>query len=174
MDIEAIKKILGLPPEATDEDVMTAIKAGAQAVDDLAAERARAESAETAETAAKTETEVAQKEADDAKKAFENERKLRAEMALDAAVKDGRIGEGARDTWREKLIKKGAFAALANEKPLSTTDKTKGLVNACGGDTSDHEKRMAMVNEIMAADKCGYDDAWAKAEKKDPELFGKK
>ena len=174
MDREKLIQVLGLPPEATDDQIIAAIAEIKKAADDKAAAESRAASAETAETAAKTETEVAQKEADDAKKAFENERKLRAEMALDAAVKDGRIGEGARDTWREKLIKEGAFAALANEKPLSTTDRTKGLVNACGGDTTDHEKRMAMVNEIMAAEKCGYDDAWAKAEKKDPALFGKK
>ena len=43
MDINAIKEVLGLPPEATDEQVMTAIKAGAQAIEELATERANAE-----------------------------------------------------------------------------------------------------------------------------------
>ena len=183
MDIEAIKKILGLPPEATEEDVMTAIKAGAQAVDDLAAERARAESSEADAKSAKDDKEKVEAALENEKKAHEaakaalaNEKALRADAALDAAVKERRIGETARETWKTRLVNEGdsAYTALANEKPLSTTDRTKGLVNACGGDTSDHEKRMAMVNEIMASDKCSYDDAWAKAEKKDPSLFGKK
>ena len=46
MDINAIKEALGLPPEATEEQVMTAIKAGAQAIEELATERTKAEAAE--------------------------------------------------------------------------------------------------------------------------------
>ena len=53
MDIEAIKKALGLPPEATEEQVMTAIKAGAQAVEDIAAERTKAEAADADKTTRK-------------------------------------------------------------------------------------------------------------------------
>lgn len=43
MDIEELKKVLGLPPEASEEDVMTAVKAGAEAVEEIAAERTKAE-----------------------------------------------------------------------------------------------------------------------------------
>lgn len=181
MNIEELKKILGLPPEATEEDVLTAIKAGVQAVDDLAAERARAEASEDDAKAAKGEKETAEaaleneKNAHDATKtALANEKAARADMALDAAVAEKRIGETARETWKTRLVNEGdaAYAALANEKPLSTTDKAKGLVNSCGEGT-DHEKRMALVNEIMASDKVGYDEAWTRAEKRDPALFGK-
>ena len=172
MDIEAIKKILGLPPEATEEDVMTAIKAGAQAVDDLAAERARAESAETAEAEEKTALENEKKAHEATKAALANEKALRADAALDAAVKERRIGETARETWKTRLVNEGdaAYTALANEKPLSTTDRTKGLANACGEKT-DHEKRMAMVNEIMEKEKVDYDTAWQRAARRSPELF---
>lgn len=182
MNIEELKKILGLPPEATEEDVLTAIKAGVQAVDDLAAERARAEASEDDAKAAKGEKETAEaaleneKNAHDATKtALANEKAARADMALDAAVAEKRIGETARETWKTRLVNEGdaAYAALANEKPLSATDKAKGLVNSCGEGT-DHEKRMALVNEIMASDKVGYDEAWTRAEKRAPAIFGKK
>ncbi|MBQ2437471.1 MAG: hypothetical protein II265_05200 [Clostridia bacterium] len=182
MDNKEIIEIYSLAEDASEEDMRIAMKAGAQAIDDLAAERARAESSEADAKSAKDDKEKVEVELDNEKKAHEadkaalaNEKALRADMALDRAVAEKRIGETARETWKTRLVNEGdsAYTALANEKPLSTTDRTKGLANACGEKT-DHEKRMAMVNEIMDSDKCSYDDAWAKAEKKDPTLFGKK
>jgi len=182
MDIKKIIQILGLPEDASEDDVRTALKAGAQAIDDLAAERARAEASEDDAKAAKGEKEQAETSLDNEKKAHEatktalaNEKAARADMALDAAVKERRICETAREPWKTRLVNEGAsaYTALANEKPLSTTDKAKGLVNECGEGT-DSEKRRAMVNEIMEKDKVPYDEAWFRAEKRDPSLFGKK
>ena len=48
-------KILGLGEDATDEDILTAIKAGAQAVEELATERTKAEAAEAEKAQAETE-----------------------------------------------------------------------------------------------------------------------
>lgn len=181
MDIKEIIQILGLPEGASEDDVRTAMKAGAQAIDDLAAERARAEASEDDAKAAKGEKETAEAALENEKKAHNatktalaNEKAARADMALDAAVKEHRIGETARETWKTRLVNEGdaAYAALANEKAPSTTDRAKGLVNSCGEGT-DHEKRMALVNEIMASDKVPYDEAWSRAEKRDPALFGK-
>ena len=182
MDMKEILEIYGLGEDASDEDIRTALKAGAQAIDDLAAERARGEAAEGEAEKAKTDAEESKTALDNEKKAHEatktalaNEKAARADMALDAAVKERRIGETARETWKTRLVNEGApaYTALANEKPLSTTDRANGLVNECGGGT-DHEKRMALVNEIMASDKVPYDEAWTRAEKRDPVLFGKK
>ena len=182
MNIEELKKVLGLPPEATDEDVLTAVKAGAQAIEELAEARARAESSEAEATEAKDGAEEARRDLENEKKAhaatqtaLANEKAARADMVLDAAVKERRIGETARETWMTRLVNEGdaAYAALANEKPLSTADRARGLANECGSGT-DHEKRMSLVNEIMASDKVGYDEAWTRAEKRDPVLFGKK
>lgn len=168
MTIEVEPEMLGLPPEATEDQVKTAIKAGAQAVEELATERARAEAAETAETAAKTDAELAKKETDDAKRAFENERSLRADMALDQAIADGRIGTDARAAWRDRLVKNGDFAALANEKAPAGKDLTKGLVNEC---SEDSEKRRGLVNEIMKNEGCDFKTAWNRAAAKSPALF---
>ena len=46
MNKEELIKILGLDENATDEQIMTAIKAGAQAVEELATERTKAEATE--------------------------------------------------------------------------------------------------------------------------------
>ena len=182
MDIKEIIQILGLPEDASEDDVRTALKAAAQAIDDLAAERARAEASEDDAKAAKGEADTAKAALDNEKKAHDatktalaNEKAARADAALDAAVRERRIGETARETWKTRLVNEGdaAYTALANEKAPSTTDKAKGLANECGGAT-DHEKRMALVNEIMASDKVPYDEAWTRAEKRDPVLFGKK
>lgn len=181
MDIKEIIEIFGLAEDATEEDVRTALKAGAQAIDDLAAERARAEQSDGDADEAKAEAATAKAALENEKKAhaatktaLANEKSLRADMALDRAVAEKRIGETARETWKTRLVNEGdaAYTALANEKPLSTTDKAKGLANSCGEGT-DHEKRMAMVNEIMGKEKCNYDEAWNRAEKRDPALFGK-
>ena len=183
---EKLLKELGLPPDATDDQIWESLGEYKRIYDDRAAAEQRAKAA--AKEEAKADLEEAKAEADTAKAALENEKKAhdatktalaneksaRADMALDAAVKERRIGETARETWKTRLVNEGdaAYTALANEKALSTTDRAKGLVNECGGGT-DHEKRMALVNEIMASDKVPYDEAWSRAEKRDPVLFGK-
>jgi len=182
MDIKEIIKIFGLADDASEEDVRTALKAGAQAIDDLAAERARAESSEADAKSAKDDKEKVEVELDNEKKAHEatkaalaNEKASRADAALAAAVKDGRIGEGAKETWKARLVNEGdaAYTALANEKPLSTTDKAKGLANSCAGDddTAKSNQRKAMVNEIMTKENIPYLKAWAAAKERKPELF---
>jgi len=178
MDIKEIIQIFGLSEDASEEDVRTALKAGAQAIDDLAAERARAEASDDDAKEAKDDAAKARKDLENEKKAhaatqaaLANERGAMADMALDAAVREKRIGETARKTWKERLLKDGAagYAALANEKPLPGADRTRGLVNEAG--QTDSERRMALVNEIMKSESCGYDDAWQRAARRNPELF---
>ena len=136
MDIKEIIQIYGLPEDASEEDVRTALKAGAQAIGDLAAERARAESSEDDAKSAKDDKEKLEVELENEKKAHKatadalaNEQKAHADMAIDAAVLEKRIGESARETWKTRLVNEGApaYAALANEKPLPTRDASKGL-----------------------------------------------
>ena len=193
MDIKEIIQIFGLPEDASEEDVRTALKAGAQAIGDLAAERARAESSEDDAKSAKDDKEKLAAELENEKKAHKatadalanekkahkatadalaNEKAVRADAAIDAAVRERRIGESARETWKTRLVNEGkpAYDALANEKPLPTRDASKGLANECGEQT-DSEKRKAMVNEIMDKEKVDYDTAWQRAARRSPELF---
>lgn len=113
MDIEAIKKMLGLPPEATEDQVMTAIKAGAQAVEEIATERTKAEAAE-ADTAA------AVNECEKVKTELANEKAAHRGILLDNAIADGRISVAGRAAWEKRLTDdfKAGSIALANEKPL--------------------------------------------------------
>ena len=69
MDIKEIIQIFGLPEDASEEDVRTALKAGAQAIGDLAAERARAESSEDDAKSAKDDKEKLDVELENEKKA---------------------------------------------------------------------------------------------------------
>ena len=179
MDIKEIIQIFGLAEDASEEDVRTALKAGAKAIGDLAAERARAESSEDDAKSAKDDKEKLEVELENEKKAhaatkdaLANEKAVRADAAIDAAVRERRIGESARETWKTRLVNEGApaYAALANEKPLPTRDASQGLANECG-DQTDSEKRKAMVNEIMDKEKVDYDTAWQRAARRSPELF---
>ena len=179
LDIEELKKLFGLPPEAEAKDLMDAIRAAAAAKQerDIAIEKEhQAEAARDLEKADKEKLEV---ELENEKKAHKatadalaNEKAVRADAAIDAAVRERRIGESARETWKARLVNEGApaYAALANEKPLPTRDASKGLANECG-DQTDSEKRKAMVNEIMDKEKVDYDTAWQRAARRSPELF---
>ena len=168
MDIKEIIQIYGLPEDASEEDVRTALKAGAQAIGDLAAERARAESSEDDAKSARDDKEKLEVE-------LANEKAVRADAAIDAAVREKRIGESARETWKTRLVNEGApaYDALANEKPLPTRDASKGLANECGSDeeANKSKQRTAMVNEIMTKENIPYFKAWTAAKERNPELF---
>ena len=179
LDIEELKKLFGLPPEAEAKDLMDAIRTAAAAKQerDIALEKEhQAEAARDLEKADKEKLEVElenEKKAHAATKdALANEKAVRADAAIDVAVRERRIGESARETWKTRLVNEGApaYAALANEKPLPTRDASKGLANECGEQT-DSEKRKAMVNEIMDKEKVDYDTAWQRAARRSPELF---
>ena len=148
MDIEAIKKMLGLPPEATDDQVMTAIKAGAQAVEDLATERTKAEAAEADKGKAEGDLANACKERDDAKTELENCKKQLEETKT----------------------------ALANEKAQHEKTKTLKTQSAVGKLELSNEQRdksaarMALVNKKQKAG-MDYMRAWNAAKAEKPELF---
>ena len=148
MDIEAIKKMLGLPPEATDDQVMTAIKAGAQAVEELATERTKAEAAEADKGKAEVDLDNACKERDAAKTELENCKK-----ELEAA-KTALANEKAQHEKTRQLKTKSAVGRLE----LSNEARDKSA------------QRMALVNEKQRAG-MSYFDAWQSAKAEKPELF---
>jgi phage I-like protein len=161
MDIEAIKKALGLPPEATEEQVMAAIEAGAKAVEELAIERTKAEAAEA-------EKGQAESERDEAKAELANERAARSALLLDQAIAEGRISVAGRAAWEKRL--RDDFAAgsvaLANEKPL----KTESAVKAAPGRRASVDL-VALANEKMGKNpSMSYSAAFAAAMKEHPEV----
>ena len=150
MDIEAIKKMLGLPPEATEDQVMTAIKAGAQAVEELATERTKAEASEQTVAAANQDCEAAKADAKDARDKLENERRAH------------------EDTKAELANERQKFKKL---EALKTKSVTTGLANErAGAGEDDSERRMQLVNEFQSKG-MRYLDAWAAAKRRNPDLF---
>ena len=150
MDIEAIKKMLGLPPEATEDQVMTAIKAGAQAVEELATERTKAEASEQTVAAANQDCEAAKADAQDARDKLENER--RAHEATKAEL----ANERRKFQKLEALKTKSVTTGLAKER--------------VGAGEDDSDRRMQLVNEFQSKGMC-YLDAWAAAKRRNPDLF---
>ena len=148
MDIEAIKKMLGLPPEATDDQVMTAIKAGAQAVEELATERTKAEAAEADKGKAEGDLANACKERDEAKTELEN--------------------------CKKEL--ENAKTALANEKAQHQKTRELKTQSAVGKLELSNEQRdrsaarIALVNEKKKSG-LDYMSAWNAAKAEKPELF---
>ena len=140
LDIEELKKLFGLPPDAEAKDLMDAIRTAAAAKQerDIAIEKEhQAEAARDLEKADKEKLEV---ELENEKKAHKatadalaNEKAVRADAAIDAAVRERRIGESARETWKTRLVNEGApaYAAAATRptarsaRPWSTRSWTR-------------------------------------------------
>ena len=149
---EELCKILGLPPEATDDQIRTALKAGAQAIEEIAGERTKAEAAaadaNTRVEAANEETKAAKDECDEVKAELANEKAAHRAILLDNAIADGRISVAGRAAWEKRLAEdfKAGSVALANEKPLKRESAVAG---------QEREKRnnldlVALANERMA------------------------
>lgn len=157
---EKLIAALGLPPEATDEQIFAALEKL----------KAKAEVAETKVEAANAETDEAKKQAEEAKADLANERKARVGLMLDNAIADGRIGPAARPAWEKRLLAdpKGGGVALANEKPLKTTSQVKDLEDRRTG--AGGLSRMALVNEKVGKGMT-FDAAWTAAKREHPELF---
>ena len=148
MDIEAIKKMLGLPPEATDDQVMTAIKAGAQAVEELATERTKAEAAEADKGKVEVDLDNACKERDAAKTELENCKKQLED------TKTALANEKAQHEKTKQLKTQSAVGKLE----LSNEQRDKSA------------QRVALVNEKQRAG-MSYFDAWKAAKAEKPDLF---
>lgn len=161
MDIEAIKKALGLPPEATEEQVMAAIEAGAKAREELATERTKAEAAEAEKAQAETER-------DEAKADLANERAAHRSLLLDQAIAEGRISVAGRAAWDKRLADDFAAgrAALANEKPPKTESAVKRTPGGSGS-----VDLVALANERMSKRPgMTYTAAFAEVMREHPEV----
>ena len=161
MNKEELIKILGLDENATDEQIMTAIKAGAQAVEELATERTKAEAAEAEKGQAETER-------DEAKAQLANERAAHRALLLDQAIAEGRISVAGRAAWDKRLTDDFAAGkvALANEKSLKTASAVSVRPASAG-----KVDLVALANERMQKHPgMTYTTAFAAVMKEHPEV----
>ena len=148
MDRKILIEKLGLPPEATDEQIYAAIEAGRKAE----AEKAEIETKRAAAEADKGKVEVeldnACQERDNAKKELENCKKDHE------AAKTALANEKAQHEKTKQLKTRSAVARLE----LSNEQRDKSA------------QRVALVNEKQRAG-MSYFDAWQSAKVEKPELF---
>ena len=143
MDIEELKKLLGLPPEATEEQVKNAIAANKAAAEKNAADEQKL-------AAANQDCEAAKADAVEAKQELENERRAHE------ATKTELANERRKFQKLEALKTKSVTTGLANER--------------VGAGEDDSDRRMQLVNEFQSKGMC-YLDAWAAAKRRNPGLF---
>ena len=138
---EELCKFLGLPPDATDDQIRTALTEAGKAKEALATEKTKVE-------AANEETKAAKDECEQVKTELANEKAAHRAILLDNAIADGRISVAGRAAWEKRLTDdfKAGSIALANEKPLKRESAVAG---------QEREKRnnldlVALANERMA------------------------
>lgn len=158
MPIEELKKLLGLPPEATEDEVKAALTAAAKAKEQKAADDQKI-------AVANQECADAKKDAADTKKELENERQAHEATKQQLANESQALAQAKTDLANEQ-------EKYAKLEKLKTQSVTTGLPNEqqLAAMKSDSEKRMALVNECRQSGMSDL-DAWAAAKRKNPDLF---
>lgn len=143
MNREELIALLGLPPEATDDQIKEAIAANKAAAEKNAADEQKL-------AAANQDCEAAKADAQDARDKLENERRAHE------ATKTELANERQKFKKLEALKTKSVTTDLANERT--------------GAGEDDSDRRMQLVNEFQSKGMC-YLDAWAAAKRRNPDLF---
>lgn len=145
MDVNKIKEALGLPADATDEQVLAAVKEGRDAKSRAAKMQAEAEKAALDKEA----EEFAEKNAGKCDKEV-----LRAQYVANKEVARALV----------------AGIPAAKEEPQKILNK--GKAPAAGADAAGRElQRNKALSEYRAAHKCDFATAWGACRAADPELF---
>ena len=169
MNRDKLIGLLGLAPDATDEQIATAIQKGAEA---LKAADAAEKDAATKVEAAQAEAEEAKRNEEEAKEAFANERRARRDLLLDQAIAGGNITPAMRAAWEKRLDQdfETGRLALANERGALKTKSALGAVTPANAAGSKPDL-VALANERMKARPgLSYTSAFAQVMKEHPEV----
>lgn len=159
---EELCKSLGLPPDATDDQIRAALAEAGKAKEALATEKTKLEAANEEAKAAKDECEQVKAE-------LANEKAAHRGILLDNAIADGRISVAGRAAWEKRLSDdfKAGSVALANEKPLKRESAVEGKKPAKAADVN----LVALANERMAKNPgMTYTTAFAEVMREHPEV----
>ena len=159
---EELCKFLGLPPDATDDQIRTALTEAGKAKEALATEKTKVE-------AANEETKAAKDECEQVKTELANEKAAHRAILLDNAIADGRISVAGRAAWEKRLADdfKAGSVALANEKPLKRESAVAGKTPAKTAGVN----LVALANERMSKNPgMSYTTAFAQVMKEHPEV----
>lgn len=174
---ELLKK-LGLPPEATDEQILAAVQALQDAqvasVEQSTAVEAEKEQIVNEKTLALQQVDTLKTEKTALETNLANERKARIDAVLDLAITAGKITAAQRPQWASDLVAsfETKVVELSNSKPvISTQSKTGGLGKRNGPETDRIQKVQMLVNERMAKSNEDYSTAFAAVKKENSALF---
>lgn len=193
-EMKKLLELLGLAPEATEDDACgaiskmqadlkaaqeaTAAQATAQATENsarLAAQTAADTALANAKTAHETELANAKAELATVQTALANERTAKIGLALANAIGAGRITLAQRAEWEGKLAAdfETNTKALANNAPaLKTTTITNDLGKRASEETQRTNQVLSLVNERRAKFPGeAYEDSFANVKKDNPALF---
>jgi hypothetical protein len=179
MDRKTVIALLGLPNEATDEQITAAIAALKESAGKAVTLENEKKTSTVDLAKSKQDLELAQKQAGDIKINFANERSARIDLLVSAAEKDGRITPAEADGWKTALANESTFDAKAKE--LAEL-KAKMHTQAVTGNVGDRkvsaanareltDKLVALTNEHMQKHGVGWDDAWRAVKTQHPDLF---
>ena len=150
MTLEELLKLLGFEEGATSDEIRSK---AAELVSAL-------ESVKTAEAKAQNECAEAKKKADEAVEELENCKK-----ELESAKAELANSKAEIETARTELANsKEELEKLKSLKTVSVTMKLENQKKAT-------DDRLQLVNEIMESRKTDFDNAWAEAKARKPELF---
>lgn len=174
---EYLKQLLGLPDDATDEQIMEALKAAVEAMNGKGEEEEEAQ-AELAQANAQLQ-ETLNAERDQRKTAelaLANAQQAHANALLDVALAEGRITPAQRSAWSARFSKNHAEAeaALANEDPgtgMHTKSITGNLGKASGTARGKQDQILSLCNEAVAEKGITFDQAYKALKKEQPALF---
>ena len=159
---EELCGLLGLPPEATDDQIRAALAEAVKAKEELATEKTKLE-------AANEEAKEAKGECEKAKAELANEKAAHRAILLDNAIADGRISVAGRAAWDKRLADdfKAGSVALANERPLKRESAVAGRTPPKSNDIN----LVALANERMSKNPgMTYTAAFAQVMKEHPEV----
>jgi phage I-like protein len=175
---EMLIKALGLPDTATDEDIQKALQAlldAKKTADDAAAAALNEKkSVEDASATLKTENETLKTEKQGLETNLANEKSAKVKLALDNAIKSGKITAAERAKWEIDLANdfQGKLVELENKTAvLAVESKTKNLGARNSQETSRIDQVVGLVNERMTKTKEPYEMAFANVKKENPQLF---
>lgn len=173
MDLQLLREKLGLPPEATDEEILAKIDSITAAATEKETVATELENAKTAMTdAAKEKSEMACS-LTTAETEILNLRSAHNSALLDLATRDGRITAAEAPTWQARLSgenREAEINSLAALKPVLNTQRI-NLGDRRAERSSADGLREQVANAVSALESAGmpYHDAWMKT-KKDPKF----
>jgi hypothetical protein len=176
MKTQLIEK-LGLPADATDEQILAAVDLANEAKRNEATAKEAAVNAFAKEQIAKAEAETAlaneQTAKAEAERALANERAARIGLILDGAIRDGKITAADRDTWKSGMEADfdGKVAELANAKPVMKTGARTENLGQRKESSAASDKVVELCNERMAKHGEDWTTAWAAVKREHPALF---